>query len=156
MYVETLYKLYKDFNRVYDEIKQADSLEEVFNVLLTIDKVGPFYAYEIVCDLVMKGIIPFRLDDWVNCGPGCKTGLDLIFPNRNYIGYDKALHWLRNNQRRFFKKLGLSFPYWKGKELSLRNIEHSLCEFSKYWKLKRGLGRYRLKFVPVTKIKGVK
>lgn len=34
-----------------------------------------------------------------------------------------------------FETLGLQFPYWKGKRLTLKEIEHALCEYSKYHRL---------------------
>jgi len=146
-YIDTLYKLYNDFEDIFDRIKKAKTFKEVFDILRTIHRIGPFYSYEACCDLVMLGVIPFTLDDWANPGPGCKQGIDLIFPNRQAISYEQAIKTLRNCQQRVFRRLGVHFPYWQGKPLSLRNIEHSLCEFGKLWRLQRKIGRYRLRFV---------
>jgi hypothetical protein len=56
---------------------------------------------------------------------------------------------LRDEQDIHFKRLGITFPYYekftKG-HLSLRSLEHDLCEFSKFWLHSRGLGKQRMIF----------
>jgi hypothetical protein len=32
----------------------------------------------------------------------------------------------------FYRMIGVQFPYWRGKKLSLEEIEHALCEYQKY------------------------
>jgi hypothetical protein len=79
---------------------------------------------------------------------------------------DEYIHFckfLRKNQYRLMKECGwgefTDFPYWDGKgvegvrlvgqrkskefphQLSLRSIEHSLCEFQKYWRCLREGGK---------------
>lgn len=138
------------FNSIFDEIKAAPSLKEVFQALNRIHCVGAFIAYEVCIDLMTSGVVPFDEDNWVNAGPGAKVGIDLIFPNRKLTSYEAAIHKLRWSQKDHFKRLGLDFHYLNGKELTLRNIEHSLCEFAKMTKLSWGMGKARMKFVPTT------
>ena len=35
--------------------------------------------------------------------------------------------------------MGLDFPYWKGKLLTLKEIEHGLCEYSKYKRIETNM-----------------
>ncbi len=91
-------------------------------------------------------VVPFDEDNWVNVGPGAKIGSDLIFPDRKITPYEQVVHRLRYSQKENFKRLGLDFKYLDGKELTLRNIEHSLCEYGKYWKLSNSVGKNRMRF----------
>ena len=38
-----------------------------------------------------------------------------------------------------FSALGLKFPAFLGKALSLKNVEHALCEFDKYFRSAQGI-----------------
>jgi hypothetical protein len=73
----------------------------------------------------------------------------------------KKIRSLQEKSDIYLNKLGFEdFKYYneenpknykKGKRLSLRCIEHSLCEFSKYWKMKNQIGKGRKKFEPLSK-----
>jgi hypothetical protein len=39
---------------------------------------------------------------------------------------------LVNNQSLVYQALGITFPYWEGKLLTLKEVEHALCEYSKF------------------------
>ncbi len=150
-HIRMLHSVYAHFDTLCSLILKAKSMEDVFNILRTIETIGPFFAYEICCDWMYKAInvIPFTENDWVNVGPGAKQGIELIFPNREVMPLDKAIPWLRDHQEMMFREIDVEFPYlYEGKLLTLRAIEHSLCEYSKYVKLSVGVGRYRLKFDP--------
>ena len=45
---------------------------------------------------------------------------------------------LEENQKAFYDALGLEFPTWNGNEIGLKEIEHSLCEYSKYQRFRQG------------------
>jgi hypothetical protein len=107
---------------------------------------GGFTAYEVVVDLSYSSLTTYTDDDWVNPGPGCRRGLNRIFPflGNNLTECRKKILQLRNDQRKF---LPPDFYYWHGKDLTLRNIEHCLCEYSKYAKSFFDEGRPRNKFV---------
>jgi len=138
---------------------------------LRIPYVGTFLGYEIWTDLTYFNFFKqgWSDNDFVNLGPGAIWGLALMSglekPQKElregYKGLGVELtKWLRDTQEYWFNKLyeeGLIEPKWEEiayKEafsntpyLSLRNIEHSLCEFRKYWRLKQGKGKKR-KFTP--------
>ncbi len=148
-YIASLNDLREKLNDVFMQVKNASHLSEVFETMMQCRRVGPFIAYEICIDLMYAKIVPFTEDDWVNLGPGAKFGIRLIFPNKK-VDMVEGLKQLRADQELHFKRLGLKFPYYQGKELTLRNIEHSLCEYGKYWKLSHCTGKSRMKFVPST------
>lgn len=145
-YINSLNDLHSRLDDVFMQLKNASHLKEVFEIMMQCRRVGPFIAYEICIDLMYAQVVPFTEDDWVNLGPGAKVGIRLIFPNKKTDMVD-GLTQLRKDQRKHFKRLGLIFPFYQGRELTLRNIEHSLCEFGKYWKLSHSAGKSRMKFV---------
>jgi len=111
---------------------------------------GGFTAYEVVVDYSYSGITRYTDDDWVNPGPGCRRGLNRLYPflGNNLQECRGKIQQLRDDQHRYFAEYNLPFFFWQGKELTLRNIEHSLCEFSKYMKAYNREGRPRNNFTP--------
>lgn len=153
--IEKYIKVLNEFNVNLKRISKnvfhdANSLEDVFNYLMQIDCVGRFIAYEIACDLVLTHVVPFSENSWVNPGPGCKHGLRLIFPRlRTITQFQNKIKELQNRQVEHFSRLGLSFPYlYPHTPLTLRSVEHSLCEFQKMMKMIKGIGKQRMYFKP--------
>lgn len=110
---------------------------------------GGFTGYEVVVDLSYSDFTLFDDDQWVNPGPGCRRGLNRLFPGigNNRTTCRTAISYLRENQQRYFDRFGINFIKYQGKELTLRNIEHSLCEYSKYAKAYYGEGRPRNRWI---------
>jgi hypothetical protein len=148
-----LNKLWTQKEEIYEKVMSAKSLEDQCRRVQSLDGFGPFLAYEVVTDLgYSPRLKKFSEDDWANPGPGCRRGIDalckagVLSSPVTYLDVIKALRW---NQKEFFREFGIKFPnvaYLEGKELSLRNIEHSLCEFSKY--LRGKSGTIRRKYSP--------
>ena len=151
-YIEVLNYTITNIEDIYLVVKYSSSLREIHCRLMIIPCVGNFIAYEVVTDLAMVGAVPFTEDDWANPGPGCKVGISIIFPDRKYISFEDAIKKLRVEQEIHFERLGLKFPYLvvngREKKLTLRAIEHSLCEFCKWWKMKHRSGKARMIFKP--------
>jgi hypothetical protein len=144
---------------LYREIKSASRPEDVMETLKRIPHVDDFLAYEIWTDLSYARIHKWTDDDFVNIGPGAKVGIDYLLGihKNNKITLSKEVYvsickYLRNKQRHFFNEFQIPFEavayvgaYSNAPYLSLRNIEHALCEFRKYWNLKvLGRGRRRI------------
>jgi alpha-glutamyl/putrescinyl thymine pyrophosphorylase clade 1 len=149
-YREVLDFTHERIDILYWAVKGARSLKVVWETLREIPCVGPFIAYEICCDLILNKTISFSEDDWANAGPGCRKGLRIIFPLlRTEQEFLDKMKELRDNQRLHFNRLGLDFLEINSREnLSLRSIEHSLCEFAKLWQARRGVGKHRMLFKP--------
>ena len=123
------------------DIREAKDGYRVIDILCRIPGVAGFMGYEVYCDLCYcKDAIKFNINDAVNTGPGCVEGLRLIFPVtdcKRSLTLPKLLE-LVQDQDEYFKMFNIKFPYMNWLEpvknqLSLRTVEHSLCEFSKYW-----------------------
>jgi hypothetical protein len=149
-----------------------NSMEAMFHALRKTHFVGPFIAYEMVCDMRFQRSIfitdPCDVDTWANVGPGAKRGLRRIgkeptLSSMFSLWNHAAVHQLPDNVRWHHPHL------WKKKRIAdrrqykdslgsfdaqceiwppfeLREIEHSLCEFDKYERVRLGQGKPRQKY----------
>lgn len=108
-----------------------EKLETVFQILIKF--ISPFMSYEIVTDMRHTRLLETATDinTFSNAGPGALRGL-----KRLGLSIENPLDsmiWLLNRDRTFLN-------------LELRDIEHSLCEWDKYCRVKFGEGKPRFKF----------
>jgi len=132
------------------EPQPGDSLQDAFNRLNgNAIGMGPFNTYEIITDLRWTRYLCDAADiyDWANPGPGAKRGIARIINNNDATtkgmksdDYLYVMRYLVNVQRS-------NLPGWFP-PMEMRDIEHSLCEFDKYMRVKCGEGRPRGKFKP--------
>jgi hypothetical protein len=148
----------------------SGTAEETIAKLRAIKGVGIFLAHEYYqdfCDLnryFKKGLTEFDKDSWTNVGPGCSTGLRIIFPScKTLKEQEEKLYLLRDISSDYLAQFG-EFKYlnWDNKKqeyfvtpgqgsLDVHVQEMWTCEFSKIWKMQIGLGKQRSKFVIRTK-----
>lgn len=57
-----------------------------------------------------------------------------IFSGKNKWDYNDFLK-LVDHQDDVYESLELTFPRWKGRRLTVKEVEHALCEFFKYQRL---------------------
>jgi len=148
--------------------QKSNTLEGAWNILKEYKHIGPFIAYEFVCDLRYTDILHNATDTctWCNIGPGAERGLQRMgmpstlksikfLLNESVCGglvskdrkseIDKD-HWIWNHFRtggdvNIVSGNKAVYPYWE-----LREIEHCLCEFDKYERIRLGQGRPKAKF----------
>ena len=133
--------------------------------------VGRFVAYEIACDFrfLLPGWKPRDVYRWANTGPGAARGLSRlgIKPGTHFAGkygdpfkgkkipetvvqmrtlLRMAEQYCEQHVRDHMWFIDGTAKHWPPFEL--REIEHSLCEFDKYERLRQGHGKTRSKFRP--------
>ena len=112
--------------------------------------VSEFIAYEIYCDMTYHDWFPHTENDYVNPGPGAERCVRWLLgrvdecepPEEGKSDWLKSqlssdvpissvelIHELRGIQNEYLPD---DFPAWEDRELTLRAIEHSMCEFDKY------------------------
>lgn len=126
--------VHEDIDEYFGSIQGLTNMEEVYDELLAIRGVGDFIAYEIATDL-SYGFMDITEDDFVNIGPGAEAGMERIWDDvdKDYI------YWIRDNQSALFDHFDLDYYSWNGcrwKDLTLRDVEHSLCEYNKFRRAK--------------------
>lgn len=134
------------------EPKPGDTLEGTFKNILSIPSVGRFVGYEIVTDLRHTRYLDNAPDimTWCNAGPGAKRGIFRLLglpvkgkraPGQ-YPGNALCLHIIRFLLDFTKPFLPSYMPPWE-----MREVEHSLCEFDKYERVRNGEGRPRQKYI---------
>lgn len=133
------------------------SLEETFEFLQLCYCVGGFMAYEMVTDMRhVPGLLDQATDimTWANPGPGAIRGLRRLgMPYKPRAAAIKSIETLmiRANDRWPHPGVNDGAPPPKRLEdwmepLEMRDVEHSLCEFDKYCRVKFNEGEPRMRF----------
>jgi hypothetical protein len=110
---------------------------------------GGFMAYEVVTDLNYTTVIPNPVDKntWGNAGPGAIRGLNRAFarPVKNSLSKKQANHEMKTLRDMAVKSQHIGEKVPKN-AIDLRCIEHSLCEWDKYERVRLGEGKPRSRF----------
>tara|TARA_B000000475_G_C15978393_1_gene439986 strand:- start:448 stop:1293 length:846 start_codon:yes stop_codon:yes gene_type:complete len=127
-----------------------DSLQKTWSEYLRYAGFSGFMAYEVVTDLRHTKYLGNARDiyTWANPGPGAKRGLNRIHgreltwrPTRGHVGYIGWNCEMKDLLSESPKYLEPHVP-----SLEMRDIEHCLCEFDKYERVRLGQGRPRAKY----------
>lgn len=146
-------------------IRETNRLEAVFEGLQTVHCVGGFMAYEMVTDMRHVPSLLANAEDimtWANPGPGAIRGLRRLGrphkPRHEAIrSIERLLRESREGRRHAWERSGPDEkfkPIEQGpavledhmSPLEMRDVEHSLCEFDKYCRVKFGEGEPRMRF----------
>lgn len=125
-------------------------LEEVWTYFQSPHYVGwgPFMAYEVVTDLRHTRYLRNAPDimTWANAGPGAIRGLNRLHerPLKTHPKPEQT----NEEMRAYLAELNADYSLWPGSfpRLEMRDIEHSLCEFDKYERVRLGEGKMRSKY----------
>lgn len=129
-------KLQKQTPALLEAITSARSLKRVWQIFNDTEGFGRFLAYELAIDCNYSRLISFSENDWVNAGPGCKRGIQWIWGARNpAVKWEDYIAFLQDRQESFIEGIDRLVEWhqvWPGYQMTLRGVEHSLCEFQKY------------------------
>lgn len=128
---------YRDLAEV---ILLNQSMEWATKRIAEFKQLGLFMAYEVVCDLRWTYLLTEATDilTWANPGPGARRGLNRIM--------DRPV-----DQRVPTKQCVAEMMYILSqapKNWEMREVEHTLCEFDKYERIRLGQGRSKRKYSP--------
>jgi hypothetical protein len=135
-----------------EEIHNSQSLEHVTKWLTRFKFIGDFMAFEMVSDMRHTRLLNKAVDihTWANPGPGAYRGLRRMFgepklrkdgETEQYLAKQKMIPLMRELLIRSSANLPQGFP-----SLEMRDIEHSLCEFDKYSRVKLLEGKPRQRY----------
>lgn len=138
-------QILKDENKLISDFIEATRLETAWEIFQEYPYLGAFMSYELVSDLRWTHFFRNATDimSWANAGPGAMRGLnrihgrDLNYKRRTHKWNDEMYELLQISRER----IGDWMP-----KLEMREIEHSLCEFDKYERVRNGEGRPRGKY----------
>ncbi|MDX1371123.1 MAG: putative DNA base hypermodification protein [Nitrososphaeraceae archaeon] len=126
----------------FSDLNNMKTLKKCGVQLKKLPMIGSFISYQLCLDLSYHSIIPFEENESnsVVIGPGANKGLIKIFGSKK----KELLYYLHSTQRDKFSDLDLNFPYLvlpngEERELSISDIEHTLCEYHKYKRYQEAL-----------------
>jgi hypothetical protein len=127
------------------KINDPITLRELWKELLKVPYLGPFMAYEAVTDLYYTPVLQDAPDvmTWANAGPGAKRGCNrlLDLPHGRAISQTQCCSIMRMLVKESFDwgwGQRVDWPAW-----TMREAEHTLCEWDKYERVLNGQGRPR-------------
>jgi hypothetical protein len=125
---------------------RSSSIQAAHRALVQYLGWGGFMAYEVMCDLRYTAFLNRAIDKstWAHAGPGALRGLGRL--NGKLPAPREAVVQMQNLLNLISPLWYLAFP--KDPLLEMREIEHSLCEFDKYERVRNGEGRPRSKYSP--------
>ena len=110
---------------------------------------GGFMAYEVVTDLNYTGVLPVPVDKntWANAGPGAIRGLNRAFnrPLKKALSSEQSNHEMQLLRQEAIVSEHIDVDVPK-EAIDMRCIEHSLCEWDKYERVRLGEGKPRSRF----------
>jgi len=122
---------------------RSNNLRGSWNLLMQFPYLGAFMSYELITDLRHTHLLN-KADDiytWANAGPGAMRGLNRI--NDRPLNFKSRKH---NFNAEMYELLQLAPDYITMSQmprLEMRDIEHSLCEFDKYERVRNEEGAPR-------------
>lgn len=122
-------------------------LEQLWHWLRQFPYMGDFMAYEVVTDMRHTSLMDRAsdIDTWANPGPGAMRGLNRLH-GRDLKFRQPKVKFLEEMQILLF--ISQDRELWPGDWPSweMREVEHTLCEFDKYERVRLGQGEPRQKF----------
>ena len=152
LYAEGLQAIWKQRESIFYSVTGQNTIEHATQTMRAYPLVGPFVSYELATDFTyFKKILdePEDAMTYANAGPGAMRGLNRIYgiqPLRkkwNQFQACQAMQQLLVKSTDTPALLGTGVP-----PLQLREIEHSLCEYDKYMRVKLGEGKPRSRYNP--------
>ena len=141
--------LWKDRKELIEKVEKADNLHDMWFRLTGYSHLGGFLSYEVITDLrhTYLGWNAKDIDTWANAGPGAMRGLNRIWgrpltyrPKKQPWTYE-MVQLLKLAKERYKESTDKALT-----KMELRDIEHSLCEFDKYERVRLGQGTPRSKY----------
>jgi hypothetical protein len=109
---------------------------------------GGFMSYEVVTDLNYTSVLGTAKDryTWANAGPGAKRGLNRLYKRDLKKSLSQTQANLEMQTLLYEAQDYLPFRFGPKDQVDMRTIEHSLCEFDKYIRVKNGEGKPRSRY----------
>lgn len=138
-----------------DRIKNAQGLQEVYEILSSYPSLGPFLAFQLTIDLNYTELIDFDENEFVVAGPGAKSGLAKCFVDTDGLSVPDVIRWAVEHQESEFERYELDFHDLFGRTLSLIDCQNLFCETDKFARVahpeRAGIGartRIKQRYVP--------
>lgn len=129
-HIDMLFRMMED--GVPARIARADSLKEVYDIILSTPSIGPFLAFQYTIDLNYSSLLEHDESGFVVAGPGALDGISKCLPDRTREDPASVIMDAYRRQEDEFARLGLPFRGLFGRPLQPIDLQNCFCETSKY------------------------
>ena len=149
-------ELFKDMflaNDLATDVRNATSLQAVYNLLHAYPLMGDFMSYQVAIDLNYSELTSFSENDFTRPGPGAVRGIKKVFEDTGVMTQEEVIMWMVENQQANFDRLELDFQGLWGRPLHAIDVQNLFCETDKYLRvampeLSSARSRIKSKFTP--------
>lgn len=113
-------------------IARAESLSEVYGLLLPWPGLGSFLAFQYAIDLNYSRMLAFDESGFVVAGPGAVDGIGKCFASTGRLDAAGVIYHMVDVQEAEFARLGIQFPGLFGRRLQPIDCQNLFCEIGKY------------------------
>lgn len=145
--------------RAPQQVEQARSLRDVFEVLRSYPSLGSFLSYQFTVDLNYSAMMDFSEMDFVVAGPGARDGICKCFVDTGGLADDEVIRAVAENAAPEFERRGLAFQTLWGRPLQLIDCQNLFCEVGKYARVahpefsgRSGRKRIKQRFLPSSSV----
>ncbi|MHC4567559.1 MAG: nucleotide kinase domain-containing protein, partial [Planctomycetota bacterium] len=117
------------------KISDAESMQQVFEILRGYPMIGEFLAYQFATDINYSEITNFKEMDFVVPGPGARDGIRKCFESLGGLNEAEMIRLMADKQEEEFDNFGLDFRSLWGRPLQLVDCQNLFCEVDKYARL---------------------
>lgn len=147
-------KVMNELELITTEMMVGASLQKAHALLQRFDYLGPFMAYQMICDLRYTGVLGHATDinTWTAPGPGSARGVGRMFhedPKAFNYNSERDQELIRDHMRgllelsRIEGNWPLRWPKWE-----LSTVQHWCCEYDKYMRTFLGEGTPKQRYRP--------
>ncbi|WP_221262169.1 nucleotide kinase domain-containing protein [Mucilaginibacter sp. AK015] len=115
-----------------EKIKDALTMSDVYQILLSYPTIGKFLAFQYAIDINYSELTNFSEMDFVVPGPGALDGIMKCFIDLGDYDQTDIIHYVTDIQEQEFKRLEIDFKDLWGRPLQLIDCQNLFCETDKY------------------------
>jgi hypothetical protein len=119
-------------DRLPERVRQASSLQAVYEHLLAYPGMGRFLAFQYAIDLNYSSLLDFPEEGFVVAGPGALDGIAKCFTSMAGRSAEDIIYCVTERQDDELAARGLPFPGLHGRRLQPIDAQNVFCEVSKY------------------------
>lgn len=119
-------------SHLHQQLHEAGTMESAFKILLNIESLGPFLAYQFITDLNYAKHFSFSESEFVVPGPGALDGIKKCFIDLGEYSQKDIIKMMYEEQNEHFANEGYDFMSLWGRPLQLIDCQNIFCEVDKY------------------------
>ncbi|GMI04227.1 hypothetical protein TrVE_jg11521 [Triparma verrucosa] len=163
------------------ETSTKTKAERIFDTIIPLKGNGRFFCWQITSDII-EGCGIEEEKEWMELGPGALSGVERVFFGKAADKSSRGKFIFKEIKTRFgeisdsvqknivqdicriirglqdhvFEHMGLTFRKFRNLDINMKNLEHCLCEFSKYCNMIEDLNGAKKTVYEPTKETGTK